>query len=424
MARANQNKIYDKGIGFGTVFDVTTAKPLDSRMRRATYADIKNSTSWNVSATNNPLYCLYPGMFVLDVQTNDTYKYVGATVTAEEIEKDVNWTRVMTTADAVGAIQYKGTVATLADLPSSGMVNGYMYLVTETHKFYIYNSAVQTNNGFEEYKGQINEAYASADEATKLSTPHAINGLNFDGGSDVSNFVVENDRTGNNQTENEEPTAYAFNVTYPDFKTVNNDPVEGTQLRVLFSHNNDGKEATLNGKPLYDAEGDGLDTWNENTLISFTYYNGAWYADILNSASKSQYEFNSNINADLGDIDIYNTTANPVNWENVYNKLKSVLETKMNFIKYNGKKCMFQIVDKNTDDVTISFIAGIEFMTLKITKNHTTDDNYEYTTAWTNRDITVDHTGVNDGDLANYYNKTEIDAKLQEASGTVKWYTI
>lgn len=418
MSNINHSYI-NPGIAWDNVLDVTMQAPLDSRSERKSFADIKNPTSWNVGTEANPIYSLYPFAVVTDKQTGDMWKFVNTTVNATTIEDESNWTKIATMADYVGGIQYKGQVATLNDLPSSGQTNGYVYYVRSVQKFYIYNEAVQTNNGFEEYKGKIAENYTSADEATKLAEKKNINGIPFDGTENVDNYF---ECTTDSATK-------AKQVSLPDgFEFV-----KGAELRVCFryAHTYNGSNApTLNGKSMVDANDKPLTDWSKDEIITFTYEGEVLVAHIVNNERSILSNFAS---ISISDVVANATSSGADITEAEFNKILAAGENKdcIQFLTYNGVKCAFQVVDYQNTMITLSFICKKMFYVITAQSTNKTISGTS-TIVYSikidsERDVTVDNVAP-DVDLSNYVTSATLNAKIaaleNNITGKVVWGTI
>lgn len=156
------------------------------------------------------------------------------------------------------------------DHPSKKTVQGYCYFTPDNGKFYI---DVADSN---EVTLGTNRICLNAEEADKLRTARSINGVSFNGTTDITNYAVC-------PTAANEPIK---NVDLTNFNLVENKPVKGARLLIKFTNMNSASDPKLSinndtkddhARPLMLTSSDPMGTdfktngWPDGAVIPFTY---------------------------------------------------------------------------------------------------------------------------------------------------------
>lgn len=110
-------------------------------------------------------------------------------------------------------------------------VEGYCYFTTNDKKFYIDIAGPNEDGSPLPAEIGVNRVCLNAEEADKLTTAHSINGVPFDGTTDITNYAVCNTEAGT--------STKVINLT--DFKVA-----EGAHILVKFTEANASSNPQLN----------------------------------------------------------------------------------------------------------------------------------------------------------------------------------
>lgn len=322
----------------------------DTRDVVDTYADLKSNDTWIINGVNT----IPVGYRVFCKSDNCLYMLVAADFTS-----DASWKKFATADNIVGGTSFKGTVNNLTTLGTTvtNPSQGDMYWVEHAD----YSSAENLSSiagAFYIYNGnawdKINrEEVSVATSAGKLTTKRTINGLEFDGTANVSNFFeCSTGASTANKT-----------VSLTDVATVDNVIPQGVQVRVKFTYANTAIAPTLNDVAI-KRRGVAFNTWEAGSVITFTHLgtgtNERWEADEAMGIDKISSNFSAidfasydlNNSASVTD-EIINDTGTPSDFGNsnstigiFQQKLIDLAEHpdgKLHFVKFKGKRCKFDI---------------------------------------------------------------------------------
>lgn len=430
-------------IGFTSSLDYTAAIPVDTRFVVAAESDLTADATWKGSST---ISAAYVGLTVFVEGTSSLYVLTNANYATLD-----NWKKLATVSNQAGGTNYKGVKNSLTALNGVNSPDpGDMYYVTHAEleattgwqsvdgAFYIYNGSSWDKINREDAAHATN-----ASTADELTEARKINGLQFKGNTDVTNFAVC-DSDANVQAK----LATFTNLTIE----------QGTEIRVKFTNENTASSPTLNGYPLMRGA-EKFDKWEAGAVVTFTCVgtgvNRKWQAHEVEGQSTilrqttavdfCTFDFN---NAE--GIAIYQHTT-PLESASTSIEVREALfeammslakspDGKLHFIKFKGRRYKFDIDDwdesQEKRSVSFSFIyrsykksgevhsANLVTITWgRIIQNESPvyDWDYKVTSLIGSSIDTSQFVKTTDNDYTTL--KTDV-ANLKETVKSVKWYNL